>query len=98
MAQSPLEFRPERRYEQGWNAINELIRSDRTWSGYERNLFYANNRDGTFSDISAVAGLDFLEDGNRNRRIRRRRSPTGASQVVALSNLFGGLPIQLNED
>ena len=63
VAQSPLELRPERRYEQGWNAINELIRSDRTWSGYERNLFYANNRDGTFSDISAVVGLDFLEDG-----------------------------------
>ncbi len=50
-------------YELGWNAINELIRSDGTWSGYERNVFYANNRDGTFSDVSAVAGLDFIEDG-----------------------------------
>ena len=50
-------------YEQGWNAINELIRSDSTWSGYERNVFYANNRDGTFSDISAVVDLDFVEDG-----------------------------------
>src|SRR6202043_2686865 len=50
-------------YEQGWNAINELIRSDGTWSGYERNVFYANNRDGTFSDVSGAVDLDFLEDG-----------------------------------
>jgi Flp pilus assembly protein TadD/peroxiredoxin len=49
-------------YERGWNAINELIRSDTTWNGYERNVLYANNRDGTFSAVSGVAGLDFLED------------------------------------
>ena len=50
-------------YEQGWNAINEMIRSDYTWSGYERNVLYANNGDGTFSDISGAVGLDFIEDG-----------------------------------
>jgi tetratricopeptide (TPR) repeat protein len=50
-------------YEQGWNAINELIRADYTWSGFERNVFYANNRDGTFSDVSGAVGLDFIEDG-----------------------------------
>ena len=50
-------------YEQGWSAINELIRADGTWSGFERNVFYANNRDGTFSDVSGAVGLDFLEDG-----------------------------------
>ena len=50
-------------YEQGWNAVNELIRADYTWSGYERNVFYANNRDGTFSDVSGAVDLDFLEDG-----------------------------------
>jgi len=60
---SPDESRPSHDYEQGWSAINELIRADGTWSGYERNVFYANNHDGTFSDISAVVGLDFLEDG-----------------------------------
>ena len=43
--------------------MNELIRADGTWSGFERNVFYANNRDGTFSDVSGVVGLDFLEDG-----------------------------------
>ena len=49
-------------YEQGWNAINELIRSDSSWAGPERNVFYANNRDGTFSDVSGVVGMDFPDD------------------------------------
>ena len=63
VAYSPEEPKPSHDYEQGWSAINELIRADGTWSGYERNIFYANNGDGTFSDISGVVGLDFLEDG-----------------------------------
>jgi Flp pilus assembly protein TadD/peroxiredoxin len=63
VGKSPQNASASAGYEQGWNAINELIRSDATWSGYERNVFYANNRDGTFSDVSAVVGLDFLEDG-----------------------------------
>ena len=62
VANSPSDSKPSHEYEQGWNAINELIRSDGTWSGYERNVFYLNNRDGTFSDISGIAGLDFIED------------------------------------
>jgi Flp pilus assembly protein TadD/peroxiredoxin len=62
VAETPAEAAPARKYEQGWNAINELIRSDRTWAGYERNTFYANNGDGTFSDLSGTVGLDFLED------------------------------------
>ena len=49
-------------YENGWNAINELVRSDHTWHGYARNVMFANNRDGTFSEVSGPAGLDFLED------------------------------------
>src|ERR1700722_5656348 len=63
VARSPDEARAAHEYEQGWNAINELLRSDGTWSGEERNVFYANNRDGTFSNVSAVVGMDFLEDG-----------------------------------
>ena len=63
VANSPDEAKPTRDYEQGWSAINELIREDRTWSGFERNVFYANNRDGTFSDVSGAVGMDFLEDG-----------------------------------
>jgi tetratricopeptide (TPR) repeat protein len=62
VGKSPQNSRPSARYEQGWNAINELIRSDATWNGYERNVFYANNRDGTFSDVSGAVGLDFPDD------------------------------------
>lgn len=63
VANSPQGASPNHEYEQGWNAINELIRSDGTWSGFERNVFYLNNRDGTFSDLSGAVGLDFIEDG-----------------------------------
>jgi Flp pilus assembly protein TadD/peroxiredoxin len=49
-------------YEQGWHAINELIRTDSTWNGYERNVLYANNRNSTFSDLSGISGLDVLDD------------------------------------
>jgi tetratricopeptide (TPR) repeat protein len=62
VSNSPQEAKPNHEYEQGWNAINELIRSDGTWSGFERNVFYLNNRDGTFSDVSGIVGLDCMED------------------------------------
>jgi Flp pilus assembly protein TadD/peroxiredoxin len=62
VAKSPQTANPSPNYERGWNAINELIRSDASWSGYERNVFYANNRDGTFSEVSATVGLDFSDD------------------------------------
>jgi len=63
VANSPDTAGSSHDYEQGWNAINELIRSDGTWSGYERNVFFANNHDGIFSNVSAAIGLDFVEDG-----------------------------------
>jgi Flp pilus assembly protein TadD/peroxiredoxin len=62
VGKSPQNSLPSANYERGWNAINELIRSDATWNGYERNVFYANNRNGTFSDVSAAVGLDFPDD------------------------------------
>jgi len=63
VANSPNTPQPSSIYEQGWSAINELIRSDSSWSGFERNVFYVNNRDGTFSDVSGAVGLDFVQDG-----------------------------------
>ncbi len=45
-----------------WNAVNELVRSGYSWSGYQRNVFFVNNHDGTFSDISGVLGLDLKDD------------------------------------
>ena len=62
VAKSPQNATPALNYERGWNAINELIRSDSSWSGRERNILYANNRDGTFSEVSGTAGLDFPDD------------------------------------
>ncbi len=63
VGKSPDDATPALAYERGWQALNELIRSDSTWSGYERNVMFANNRDGTFSEVSGVIGLDFPEDG-----------------------------------
>jgi tetratricopeptide (TPR) repeat protein len=100
VACSPDDARASKEYELGWNAINELIRSDGTWSGYERNVFYANNRDGTFSDISAVAGLDFVEDGrsfvladfDHDGRLEIILKNRNAPQLRILKNVVHDLP------
>ena len=63
VAQSPQDAQPSHHYEQAWNALNELVRSDGSLNARERNTFYINHRDGTFSDVSGAVGLDFLEDG-----------------------------------
>lgn len=63
VAKSPEDATAVPAYERGWNAINEMVRSDRAWHGYARNVMFANNHDGTFSEISGPTGLDFIEDG-----------------------------------
>jgi tetratricopeptide (TPR) repeat protein len=100
VANSPNESRPSHEYEQAWNAINDLIRSDRTWSGFERNVLYLNNHDGTFSDVSGIVGLDFLEDsrtfalgdfdldGRLEVVLKNRNSP----QLRYLKNVLPDLP------
>jgi tetratricopeptide (TPR) repeat protein len=100
VANSPDEARPAHDYEQGWSAINELIRADGTWSGYERNVFYANNRDGTFSDVSAAVAMDFLEDGrafaiadfDRDGRQEIFLKNRNAPQLRLLKNAMESLP------
>ena len=62
VAKSSEDSTPAAAYERGWQAINELVRSDNTWHGYARNVMFANNRDGTFTEVSGAVGLDFLED------------------------------------
>src|SRR6202030_272260 len=62
VGKSPGDATSSASYERGWNAINELIRSDSSWNGYERNVLYVNNRDGTFSEASGAAGLDVGDD------------------------------------
>jgi len=100
IARSPDEARPSSEYELGWGAINELIRTDGTWSGYERNVFFANNGDGTFSDISGVVGLDFVEDGrafaladlDRDGRQEILLKNRNAPQLRILKNVATELP------
>ena len=100
VACSPDDVRASREYEQGWNAINEVVRSDGTWSGYERNVFYANNRDGTYSDVSAAIGLDFMEDGrafaladfDHDGRLEVFLKNRNAPQLRVLKNVMDDLP------
>jgi hypothetical protein len=100
VANSPDEAGATHEYEQGWDAINELVRSDGTWSGYERNVFYANNRDGTFSDVSAAVGLDFIEDGrafaladfDHDGRVEIFLKNRNAPQLRLLKNVVANLP------
>ncbi len=52
-----------RNYVNGWAAMTQMMDSGQSWSGHERKCGYLNLRDGTFVDVSALAGLDFLGDG-----------------------------------
>ncbi len=62
VAKSSDDATPSLAYEHGWNAINELVRSDNTWHGFARNVLFLNNHDGTFTEASGAVGMDFLED------------------------------------
>ena len=100
VAKSPNTAASSSDYEQGWNAINELIRSGYSWSGFERNVLFANNQDGTFTDVSAALGLDFIEDsrsfaladldgdGRQEILIKNRNAP----QIRLLKNTLPVLP------
>jgi len=100
VANSPDGSKPNAAYEQAWNAINELVRSDATWSGYERNVLYLNNGDGTFSDASGVAGLDFPEDSRTfaladfdgDGRLEMVLKSRSGPQLRYLKNVMPGLP------
>ncbi len=103
VANSSNSAKPSQEYEQGWNAINELIRADYTWSGYERNVFYANNRDGTFSDVSGAVDLDFIEDGrsfaladfDQDGRQEVFLKSRNAPQLRVLKNVIEDLPASM---
>ncbi|MDQ2900696.1 MAG: tetratricopeptide repeat protein, partial [Acidobacteriota bacterium] len=62
VAHSPQSPKPAPAYENGWNAINQLIREDYSWNGYEPNVVYGR-RGGRYYDFSGVSGLDTAEDG-----------------------------------
>lgn len=88
-------------YENGWNAINQFIRQDHSWSGDQRNVFYVRRKDGSddgrYEDCSGVSGLDFADDsrtfavtdfdgdGHPDILLRSRLAP----QIRALRNERG---------
>jgi Flp pilus assembly protein TadD len=61
VSKSPVSDLPSASYENGWNAINQLIREDFSWAAPEPNLFYAP-RAGQYYDFSGVSGIDLEED------------------------------------
>jgi tetratricopeptide (TPR) repeat protein len=61
VANSPVDSKPAEAYENAWNAINQYIREDYSWSAPEPNMFYVR-RDGRYVDHSGVSGLDVAED------------------------------------
>jgi tetratricopeptide (TPR) repeat protein len=83
-------------YENGWNALNQLIRGNYSWNGNEPNVVYAR-RGGRFYDFSGVSGLDCAEDsrafavtdfdgdGNLDVLLKSRLGP----QVRAFRNAWG---------
>ena len=60
-AASPGELKASAGYENGWNALNQLIREDYSWNGREANVLYAR-RNGSYHDVSGISGLDFADD------------------------------------
>src|SRR5271165_1388433 len=107
VANSPATAIPNENYERGWNAINELIRSDASWNGFERNVFYRNNQDGTFSDVSGSVGLDFPDDsrafaladldhdGRLEIVLKNRTGPQIRALHNVAKNLGGSIGIRL---
>ncbi len=49
-------------YGAAWNALGRLIRIGKSFNGRERNVAFLNTHTTRFADISAVSGLDFLDD------------------------------------
>ncbi len=67
VAKSPVTETAAPDYENGWNAINQLIRQDYSWCGHEPNVFYkrvtpAAGGPSRYYDVSGVSGLDFADD------------------------------------
>lgn len=83
-------------YEDGWNAINQLVRQEYSWAGNESNVFFVR-RGGRFYDFSGVSGLgraddsrafaftDIDGDGNLDVILRSRLGP----QVRVFQNACG---------
>jgi tetratricopeptide (TPR) repeat protein len=97
VAKSPIASERSEQYENGWNAINQLIREGYSWNGREPNVYYAR-RNGRYYDFSGVSGLDCAldsrafavtdwdGDGNLDVLLKSRLGP----QVKAFQNDCAG--------
>jgi tetratricopeptide (TPR) repeat protein len=95
-AKSPQQKGPAPEYEQGWDALNELVREGFDQNGRERNVLYAR-RGSRFYDLSGISGLDYADDsrafaaidfdgdGNIDLLLKSRLGP----QIRALRNDWG---------
>ncbi|MBV9406742.1 MAG: CRTAC1 family protein, partial [Acidobacteriaceae bacterium] len=61
VARSPVTAQPSGAYENGWNALNQFIREEYSWSGREPNVLHVREG-GRYVDVSGVSGLDFADD------------------------------------
>jgi tetratricopeptide (TPR) repeat protein len=96
VAKSPVKQERAPAYENGWNAINQLIRGEYSWAGPEPNVFYAR-RAGRYYDFSGVSGIDMAEDsrafalidfdgdGNLDLVVKNRLGP----QIRTFQNVCG---------
>jgi hypothetical protein len=50
-------------YARGWAGLMKLVRNGHSWSGSEQNRFFLNGKNGSFHEMSHLAGLDQIEDG-----------------------------------
>ena len=57
-SQSPEDEVLTLQYDDGWAAVNRLMRRGLSWSGNERNCAYWNVGDGSYVDVSYVLGID----------------------------------------
>jgi Flp pilus assembly protein TadD len=61
VARSPAAAVRSEAYENGWNAINQFVREEYSWSGRQENVFYVR-RGNRYEDYSGVSGLDAAQD------------------------------------
>lgn len=61
--QQPTVNDETRPYYYGWAAMTRMMLEGYTWSGMERDCAFLNLGNGRFVDVSAVSGLDFIDDG-----------------------------------
>ncbi len=67
VAKTPASDQTAPDYENGWNALNQLIREEYSWCGREPNVFYKRvapvaGSPAKYYDFSGISGLDFADD------------------------------------